>query len=223
MVGEYGTYTEAKASKVVHQVLLALEYLHSVNVVHRDLKPENLLYSDRTPNASVKVADFGLSKIVDSDQMLMTACGTPDYVAPEVLTLCGYNQAVDIWSLGVIMYTMLCGYHPFISDNMSELFSIIKRGRYAFPSEEWSDISDSAKDLIGKLLEMNPKKRLTATEALRHPWVAGKAPAKPMIKISETLKTLSAKSRMKAVAQASIAVSRIERVISRKLSSNGQF
>eukprot|EP01116_Phalansterium_solitarium_P016217 TRINITY_DN371_c0_g1_i1.p1 TRINITY_DN371_c0_g1~~TRINITY_DN371_c0_g1_i1.p1 ORF type:complete len:565 (-),score=87.88 TRINITY_DN371_c0_g1_i1:695-2389(-) len=210
-VGEFGVYSESLASKVIYQVLLALEYLHSLGVVHRDLKPENLLYSDTSTKAIVKVADFGLSKLLDTDQLLLTACGTPDYVAPEVLTLSGYNQAVDMWSVGVILYTMLCGYHPFISDNMAELFGIIKRGRFTFPDEDWADVSESAKELIGKLLELNPKKRLSATEALKHPWVAkGAASSRPMPKVPPALKASAAK-RLKAAAQATIAINRIER------------
>lgn len=109
-----GSYTEGDAARLVHEILLGVEYLHEMDIVHRDLKPENLLFMDKTENARLMITDFGLSKVLTSgNDVLMTACGTPGYVAPEVLEQIGHGKPVDIWSVGVIAYTLLCGYTPF--------------------------------------------------------------------------------------------------------------
>jgi len=172
---ELGQYTERNASILVVKIVSAISYLHSVNVVHRDLKPENLLLKNPTDIHEIKIADFGLSKIVGA-QALMTACGTPGYVAPEVLTSGGYGPEVDMWSVGVITYILLCGFPPFYHEDLPELFEQIMNASYDFPEEYWKDISKTAKDFIRNLLVVDPKKRLTGKTALEHPWLAGQAP-----------------------------------------------
>ncbi|KAJ3188308.1 calcium calmodulin-dependent protein kinase type 1G [Gaertneriomyces sp. JEL0708] len=166
-----GKYSEVDASRIVHKILLALEYLHTMGIVHRDLKPENLLLSDRTKNAKIMISDFGLSKIFNDDEVMQTACGTPGYVAPEVLKRQGYGKEVDLWSLGVITYILLCGYPPFYSKNHNELFKQIAAGKYEFGHPWWDPISTIAKDFIRKLLVVNAKERYTATEALQHAFI----------------------------------------------------
>lgn len=142
-----------------------------LQIVHRDLKPENLLFSDKSDSPRLMIADFGLSKILKHhDDILMTACGTPGYVAPEVLKQLGYGRSVDIWSVGVILYTVLCGYTPFWGEDHNALFQCILKGVYDFDEDYWSDISDEAKDLINKMLEYDPDRRITAHDALQHPW-----------------------------------------------------
>jgi len=168
-----GSYTEKDASNLVRAILEAIEYLHEQDIVHRDLKPENLLFSDPTEDATVMITDFGLSKLVNDQTNLTTACGTPGYVAPEVLRQKGYGKAVDLWSVGVITYILLCGYPPFYDDDQATLFETIIRGKYEFHDEYWKHISDPAKDLIRKLLTVDPQKRLTAKQALENPWVIG--------------------------------------------------
>ncbi|TKS70556.1 Calcium/calmodulin-dependent protein kinase type 1G [Collichthys lucidus] len=167
-----GVYTERDASIVIKQVLQAVSYLHENSIVHRDLKPENLLYYNTDENAKIMVSDFGLSKTVEHGVM-STACGTPGYVAPEVLAQKPYSKAVDCWSIGVITYILLCGYPPFFEENETRLFSKIMRAEYAFHSPFWDDISESAKDFIGNMMEKNPTKRFLTEQALRHPWIAG--------------------------------------------------
>ncbi|KAA3678815.1 calcium/calmodulin-dependent protein kinase I [Paragonimus westermani] len=171
-----GSYTERDASSLIRQVLLATEYMHSRGVVHRDLKPENLLYYDQTEGSKIMVSDFGLSKIESSDSQMATACGTPGYVAPEVLCVqdgkSGYGKEVDCWAIGVIAYILLCGYPPFYDENDHELFRQIRLAEYEFDSPYWDNISDSAKDFIRHLMEKDPKKRSTCTQALQHPWIA---------------------------------------------------
>nr|CAG8436019.1 8643_t:CDS:2 [Entrophospora candida] len=157
-----GSYTEENAAALVKQLLEGVAYLHDLEVVHRDLKPENLLFKDKSENADIMITDFGLSKIVKSaDDILLTSCGTPSYVAPEVLLGVGHGKPVDIWSLGVIIYTMLCGYAPFWGENEAALLESILKGYYCYEEEYWSGISD---------LVYDPYKRITAKEALQHPW-----------------------------------------------------
>ncbi|XP_008983859.1 calcium/calmodulin-dependent protein kinase type 1G isoform X1 [Callithrix jacchus] len=169
---ERGVYTEKDASLVIQQVLSAVKYLHENGIVHRDLKPENLLYLTPEENSKIMITDFGLSKMEQSGVM-STACGTPGYVAPEVLAQKPYSKAVDCWSIGVITYILLCGYPPFYEETESKLFEKIKEGYYEFESPFWDDISESAKDFICHLLEKDPNERYTCEKALSHPWIDG--------------------------------------------------
>lgn len=166
---EKGSYTEKDASALIRQILEAVDYMHCQGVVHRDLKPENLLYYNQDPDSKIMISDFGLSKMEDSGVMA-TACGTPGYVAPEVLSQKPYGKAVDIWSIGVIAYILLCGYPPFYDENDANLFAQIVKGDFEFDSPYWDDISDSAKDFISHLICVNPTKRYTCKQALGHPW-----------------------------------------------------
>uniref|UniRef100_A0A8C9ZJV5 Calcium/calmodulin-dependent protein kinase 1Da n=1 Tax=Sander lucioperca TaxID=283035 RepID=A0A8C9ZJV5_SANLU len=170
---EKGFYTEKDASTLIRQVLDAVNYLHKMGIVHRDLKPENLLYFNPQDESKIMISDFGLSKMEGSGDVMSTACGTPGYVAPEVLAQKPYSKAVDCWSIGVIAYILLCGYPPFYDENDSKLFEQILKADYEFDTPYWDDISDSAKDFIGSLMEKDPAKRFTCDQALRHPWIAG--------------------------------------------------
>ncbi|KAL3982886.1 Calcium/calmodulin-dependent protein kinase type 1 [Acanthocheilonema viteae] len=167
-----GSFTERDASILMRQVLEAAAFMHENGVVHRDLKPENLLYYDQTEDSKIMISDFGLSKIEESGVMA-TACGTPGYVAPEVLQQKPYGKAVDIWSIGVITYILLCGYPPFYDENDANLFGQIIRGEYEFDSPYWDEISESAKDFISHLMCCDPEQRYTCHQALAHPWISG--------------------------------------------------
>ncbi|XP_072552646.1 serine/threonine-protein kinase DCLK2 [Salminus brasiliensis] len=165
-------YTERDASAMVYNLTGALRYLHRMSIVHRDIKPENLLvceYPDGTK--SLKLGDFGLATVVEGP--LYTVCGTPTYVAPEIIAETGYGLKVDIWAAGVITYILLCGFPPFRSERnqQEELFEQILLGRLEFPSPYWDNVTPSAKDLIGKMLQVNVSARYTAEEVLSHPWV----------------------------------------------------
>jgi len=145
--------------------------------VHRDLKPENILYASTADDAPIKVADFGLARVVSGKEMMKTACGTPGYVAPEVLKNKGYDSgAVDMWSTGVILYILLCGFPPFYEEELPALFEQILHARYDFPSPWWDNISKEAKALVSGLLTIDPKLRLTAEKVLTEKWVTGNAP-----------------------------------------------
>jgi len=167
-------YTEVEAAKVIRQVARACEYMHQRAVIHRDLKPENIVYLDKE-STQVCVTDFGFAKFVDYEGGLMkTTCGTPGYVAPEVLKKTKYNSKVDMWAIGVILYILLCGFPPFVDKNLNALYKIIKLGTFSFPSPYWDNISYEAKDCVSKLLVVNPIKRLSATELLKHEWISSK-------------------------------------------------
>lgn len=165
-------YSERDASAMVFNLSGAIKYLHRMNIVHRDIKPENLLvceYPDGTK--SLKLGDFGLATVVEGP--LYTVCGTPTYVAPEIIAETGYGLKVDIWAAGVITYILLCGFPPFRSENnvQDELFDQILRGKLEFPSPDWDTISLPAKMLISQMLQVNVDARFTAEEVLSHPWV----------------------------------------------------
>ncbi|KXZ52376.1 hypothetical protein GPECTOR_9g420 [Gonium pectorale] len=167
-----GSYSEAEARLCFVQVLRGIEYLHSKNVVHRDLKLENLLLAKQDDISLVKIADFGLAKHAVNG--MQTICGTPQYVAPEVIVGAKghvYGPGVDMWSAGVVLYILLGGYPPFWSDSEPQLFDMIRKGKYSFGDPVWNKVSESAKDLIRKLLVVDPTKRLSATEALQHQFI----------------------------------------------------
>jgi len=161
-------YSEADAAKVICKVAHALHYCHTRDdpIVHRDLKPENLLLTSSEDDADVKIADFGLAKILNSETMMQTACGTPGYVAPEILEVQPYDKQVDAWSLGVITYILLCGFPPFYDENNAALFASIKEGKFDFPSPYWDNISEEAKDFIQCLLKVDPAERMPCGQVL---------------------------------------------------------
>uniref|UniRef100_A0A672LBD0 Calcium/calmodulin-dependent protein kinase type 1D-like n=1 Tax=Sinocyclocheilus grahami TaxID=75366 RepID=A0A672LBD0_SINGR len=208
-----GVYTEKDASRVIKQVLEAVSYLHQNSIVHRDLKPENLLYYSSEENAKIMISDFGLSKMADHGVM-STACGTPGYVAPEVLAQKPYSKAVDCWSIGVITYILLSGYPPFYEENETRLFSKIMKAEYAFHSPYWDEISESAKDFIRHMLEKNPNKRFTTEQALSHAWIIGDTAHNDNIiqSVGEQMQKTFAKSKWKRVINATVVVSRMRRL-----------
>lgn len=185
-------------------------------IVHRDLKPENLLYSTTDPDSPIKITDFGLAKKREKNQLLHTACGTPAYVAPEVLRKENYGKEVDLWSLGVVLYIILCGFPPFFSDNSAELFEIIKSGKFTFLDPYWTDISSEAKDLVRGLLTVDPKKRYTCEQVLSHPWIAteGVAPSKQFGEDhNRRLKLLQAKRKLRRCVQVLLAANRLSGIL----------
>merc|ERR1719244_1515309 len=169
-------YTETVARDMIKDLANALQYLHDRMVCHRDIKPENLLVIDHQNTKSLKLADFGLAVAVR--EPLFTVCGTPTYVAPEILAETGYGVKVDVWASGVIMYILLCGYPPFSSrtNNQEELFDQILSGLFEFNSPDWDDTSYPAKELISWSLVVDPLQRYSAKEILQHPWILSPPP-----------------------------------------------
>ncbi|XP_027466347.1 MAP kinase-activated protein kinase 2 isoform X2 [Zalophus californianus] len=179
-------FTEREASEIMKSIGEAIQYLHSINIAHRDVKPENLLYTSKRPNAILKLTDFGFAKETTSHNSLTTPCYTPYYVAPEVLGPEKYDKSCDMWSLGVIMYILLCGYPPFYSNHglaiSPGMKSRIRMGQYEFPNPEWSEVSEEVKMLIRNLLKTEPTQRMTITEFMNHPWImqSTKVPQTPL-------------------------------------------
>ncbi|KAH7408351.1 Ca/Cm-dependent protein kinase A [Phaeosphaeria sp. MPI-PUGE-AT-0046c] len=172
---EKGKFTEKDAAETIRQVLEAVNYLHDNNVVHRDLKPENLLYLTREEHSSLVLADFGIAKMLDSkSEVLTTMAGSFGYAAPEVMLKKGHGKPVDMWSMGVITYTLLCGYSPFRSENLADLIEECKNGRVIFHERYWKEVSKEAKEFITLLLTPDPNKRPSSGDALKHVWLSGK-------------------------------------------------
>jgi len=185
---EQDHYNEMKAASLIRQLLRATLYLHSKGIVHRNLKPENLLLSGTTENQQLKIADFALSR-VNWSSVIKSICGTPGYAAPELLMGTPYCEKVDMWSVGVIMYTLLSGNEPFYDDRGNEkMFQKVLRAEYDFNLPHWKDISLNAKDLIRRMLCLDTKKRISAEEALDHPWVTGKCHG--FVNLTQTLENL---------------------------------
>ncbi|XP_053393033.1 calcium/calmodulin-dependent protein kinase type II delta 1 chain-like isoform X3 [Mercenaria mercenaria] len=165
-------YSEADASHCMQQILESVNYCHMHGIVHRDLKPENLLLASKAKGAAVKLADFGLAIEVQGDQQAWFGfAGTPGYLSPEVLRKDPYGKPVDVWACGVILYILLVGYPPFWDEDQHRLYAQIKVGAYDYPSPEWDTVTPEAKNLINSMLTVNPSKRITAQEALKHPWI----------------------------------------------------
>lgn len=169
-------FTEREAAHIMRDICGAVAHLHSMNIAHRDIKPENLLYTEAGSQGQIKLTDFGFAKRTNESepQGLATACFTPYYCAPEVLGSEKYDKSCDLWSIGVVMYILLCGYPPFFSAHglpMSPgMKSRIKSGHYTFPSPEWDCVSQAAKDLITKLLKTDPAERYTIDQVMAHKW-----------------------------------------------------
>ncbi|XP_041440925.1 calcium/calmodulin dependent protein kinase (CaM kinase) II beta L homeolog isoform X12 [Xenopus laevis] len=194
-------YSEADASHCIQQILEAVLHCHQMGVVHRDLKPENLLLASKCKGAAVKLADFGLAIEVQGEQQAWFGfAGTPGYLSPEVLRKEAYGKPVDIWACGVILYILLVGYPPFWDEDQHKLYQQIKAGAYDFPSPEWDTVTPEAKNLINQMLTINPTKRITAHEALKHPWVCQRSTVASMMHRQETvecLKKFNARRKLK--------------------------
>lgn len=205
LIVKKGTHSEMDSARVVRQLFEALHYLHERGIIHRDIKPENVLCKRRTGSwieeaPDVFLADFGLATCVEPSRLLTMACGTPAYVAPEILSGEGYAAPVDNWSAGVITYILLVGYQPFFHEDQSELFEMILSGQYHMDEQlGWEKVGDPAKDFINRLLDSNPRTRMTSGDALKHPWlVGGKADTNNNDDAAKRLKEFNARRKLKA-------------------------
>uniref|UniRef100_A0A1I8GC06 calcium/calmodulin-dependent protein kinase n=1 Tax=Macrostomum lignano TaxID=282301 RepID=A0A1I8GC06_9PLAT len=219
-------YSEADASNCMQQILESVNYCHQHNIVHRDLKPENLLLSSKTKGAAVKLADFGLAielqpdlandwfenlllaskakgaavKLADFGLAIEALLAHPGYLSPEVLRKDPYGKAVDVWACGVILYILLVGYPPFWDEEQAKLYAQIKAGAFDYPSPEWDTVTAEAKNLINQMLNTNPAKRITAAEALKHPWICQRERIASVMHRQETvecLKKFNARRKLK--------------------------
>uniref|UniRef100_H2PH29 calcium/calmodulin-dependent protein kinase n=1 Tax=Pongo abelii TaxID=9601 RepID=H2PH29_PONAB len=218
-------YSEADASHCIQQILEAVLHCHQMGVVHRDLKPENLLLASKLKGAAVKLADFGLAIEVEGEQQAWFGfAGTPGYLSPEVLRKDPYGKPVDLWACGVILYILLVGYPPFWDEDQHRLYQQIKAGAYDFPSPEWDTVTPEAKDLINKMLTINPSKRITAAEALKHPWISHRSTVASCMHRQETvdcLKKFNARRKLKVTVRKQEIIKVTEQLI--EAISNGDF
>ena len=211
-------YNEKEARDAVKIILEALDYCHSKRVCHRDLKPENLLLQSEDDDSKLKLADFGFAKRTNENfSGLTTQCGTPGYVAPEVLEGKVYGTKADVWSIGVITYVLLGGYPPFIDQNQRKLFSKIRKGEYEFHPEYWGQVSKGAKDLIKSMLTVNPRERISCKEALENnQWLGAKKSTlakKDLGKNLEEFKKFNAKRKFRAAVQGVVAANTVKAFI----------
>jgi len=200
---EVGNFTEVQAAILMEQIFMAIFYMHQQSMTHRDIKPENFIFGSKEPieAATLKLLDFGLSCTFQPGQSLTTKAGTPYYVAPQVLQG-NYNELADVWSCGVVMYVLLCGYPPFHGDTDSIVLKRVKAGNVEFPPEDWERISPDAKDLIKKCLKMKVSDRYTAEQAVNHIWVTERAPTSTGLNITvvDKLKDFKGQNKLKKAA-----------------------
>jgi len=200
---ERNKFTEADAAQLMRTVMMTLKDLHKSGVLHRDLKPENLIYADSSPQSNIKVTDFGLGlRLGMDDPHGNSVVGTAGYVAPEILTKRQYGPSNDVWSMGVILYILLCGYPPFHATSNAVLFEQIKRGRFQFHEKEWLGVTDAAKALILNMLKVNVEERYTVDQVLEDPWIAANTSTAELTGAVSRLRTFNAKRKLRAAAMA---------------------
>jgi len=205
-------YNEQEARDTCEILLQAIHYCHQRKVAHRDLKPENLLLTSESDDSDIKLADFGFAKKVKTPKSLLTQCGTPGYVASEILEGKPYDTQADMWSIGVIAYILLGGYPPFIENNQRTLFRKIRKGQYEFHEEYWGQVSEGAKDLIRNLLVVDPDKRYTSENALQNKWIGADASTLASLDLGTNLaalKKFNAKRKFKAAVSTVMAANKM--------------
>jgi calcium-dependent protein kinase len=168
-ITEKGSFNEKDAAKIMKQILSAVCYSHENNIVHRDLKPENILLDDKSDKYILKLIDWGGARYFTKNKKMNKVSGTPYYIAPEVLNE-SYDEKCDIWSCGVILYILICGYPPFNGDSDNDIMKAVLKGKFSFPNEDWKNVSKEAKDLITNMLKFDSKQRYSSKDCLAHPW-----------------------------------------------------
>jgi len=210
-------YNEKEARDLVSLLLRTVEHCHDKNIVHRDLKPENLLLVSKAQDSDIKLADFGFAaRVKPGEESLTTACGTPGYVAPEILNKAPHGKPADMWSIGVIMYILMGGYPPFHDENKKKLYALIKNADYEFHADYWGNVSDEAKDLISKLLTLDTKKRFTVKQALQHSWITradSELESRDLNSNLVALKRFNARKKLRAGIKTVVAINRWKNLI----------
>lgn len=216
---ELQRYTEKDAVHVMFQALSGLKHMHDLHIAHRDLKPENLLLSSKDSNADIKIADFGFATKVTTDFELLQLVGTPPYFAPELSLLRdesimdGYGRPVDVWAMGVILYILLSGIHPFQLADEDLMLDNIQNAKWDWVGPNWTRISPEAKDLIKNMMQKDPRKRFTIGQCLEHKWMQGAAPAENLSPVADAIKELQAKKKLKSAIQAVLAQQRMKKLL----------
>jgi calcium/calmodulin-dependent protein kinase I len=214
---EKESYSEKEAADTIRPIVDAIRYCHENGIIHRDLKPENLLYESKDEASVIKISDFGLARFLPSNVFATTACGTPGYVAPEILRGKGYGASVDVWSIGITLYILLCGFPPFYNEDNAQLFEEIKKGEFDFPSPYWDDISDMAKDLISRILKVTPSERIDIDGILSHPWITGEdTPRTELHEVKEQIKKYNAARKLRKATYSIMAANRFKNILTQK-------
>jgi calcium/calmodulin-dependent protein kinase I len=214
-IGKKKAYSEADARDLIVKMLKAVAYCHARKIAHCDMKPKNLLLMSDDNDSFIKLADFGFAARVHESKSLTKQCGTPFFVSPEILMRKPYDQQSDMWSVGCIVYLLLSGNLPFMGRSQKELFRKIVAGKYEFDDEDWQDVSDDAKDLVKRLLILNPDERITASAAVRHKWLKASKDRLSMIVLqgtSQRLKTFNARMKLRSAMIAVDWVSSLKRM-----------
>lgn len=225
-IGKKKSYSEADARDLVVKMLKAVAICHQKGIAHCDMKPKNLLLVSDDDDSFIKLADFGFAARVHRPKSLTKQCGTPFFVAPEILTRKPYDQQSDMWSVGCIVFLLLCGNLPFLGRSQKELFRKIVSGKYEFKEDDWEFVSDEAKDLVKHLLILDPDKRYSARKALLHPWIqteGDRLSKRSLNSTSQKLKTFNAKMKLRSAMIAVDMVSSLKRIgmSSRNLGASG--
>eukprot|EP01130_Rhizamoeba_saxonica_P001665 TRINITY_DN11538_c0_g1_i1.p1 TRINITY_DN11538_c0_g1~~TRINITY_DN11538_c0_g1_i1.p1 ORF type:complete len:334 (-),score=95.95 TRINITY_DN11538_c0_g1_i1:53-1054(-) len=222
---ELQRYTEVEAASTIKQALLAIKHMHDNNIVHRDLKPENLLLSSNSPEATIKIADFGFATRQDHDNHLVELVGTPPYMAPELVSLRerylgqkGYGRPVDVWALGIVLYILLSGIHPFQQDDEEDMLDDIELGEWDWLGRNWHRVSDEARELIKGMMDADPDKRFTIDQCLEHTWIAKKdenpEEQEDLVEVQAVVKEFQAKKKLKGAIQAVLATQKMKNKLS---------
>ena len=222
-IGKRKTYTENDARDLCRKMLESVRYCHENSVAHCDMKPKNLLLSDDDDDVEIKLSDFGFAARVYEPRSISKQCGTPFFVAPEVLMRSPYDQQSDMWSVGVIMYLLLGGDLPFMGRTQKELFRSIVLGKYDFPEESWSHVSDDARDLVKKLLVTDPSERLTSRDAMQSSWMRQRGnllAQNNLLYASRRLKTFNARMKLRSSMIAVTLITSARLSISKKFASD---
>lgn len=223
-IGEKKAYSEADARDLIVKMLKAVAYCHIRKIAHCDMKPKNLLLMSDDNDSFIKLADFGFAARVHEPKSLTKQCGTPFFVAPEILLRKGYDQASDMWSVGCIIFLLLSGNLPFMGRSQKELFRKIVAGKFEFEPKDWEGISDDAKDLVRRLLVLDPDERMSASEAVRHPWLKMARDRLSMVNLQSTsqrLKTFNARMKLRTAMIAVDWVSSLKRISFTNRNKNG--
>ncbi|KAJ1823233.1 Calmodulin-dependent protein kinase cmk2 [Coemansia sp. RSA 2675] len=219
-ISKRGHFSEKDATYLIRSGYESIAYLHDHNIVHRDIKPENFIFRDRTPDAPLMLADFGIARIMKSDdEILSTMCGSYGYAAPEVLLRQGHGKPVDVWSMGIVTFSILCGYSPFWRfETPKPLMVAMLSDNIEFIETYWWDVSENAKDFIRRSLKSNPSERMTASEALQHPWLTGAA-ASTRDLLPDVIHNFNARATLR---RAVLKVQALNRIRKLSLGSNGR-
>lgn len=212
-------FSEKEAASAMRQALIGLKHMHEQHLAHRDLKPENLLLSSKEPDASIKLADFGFSREVKGSRDCHDMVGTPEYMAPELVALrdkdVGYGKPVDIWAMGVVLYILLSGIHPFQMEDEEQMLSNIQSGKWRWLGNNWGKVSQAAKDIITHMMDPNPETRYTVEQCLDSPWLREEQSDAELGGVAHEIRRFQAKKKMRAAVRSVMAMNKMKALLSK--------